>query len=150
MEGRDELEAALLGQLRRKLLRVIEIAAVLDQFGTEGPHRGILLDRVAARHHDRGMHPEVTRRERETLAVVPPGRAEDAADVRTLSCKAVEIDETASHLEGADRRVVLVLHDDRAPEPPGEKRPRVLGRGGHGRVHDGCGVFEVVESEHHA
>jgi hypothetical protein len=68
----------------------------------------------------------MTRCQCEALAVVPSCCADDAADVRALSPEAVKVDEAASHLESPNRRVVLVLYNDRASKTPRQERPSVL------------------------
>ncbi len=52
VEGRHELVAAIAREGRGLLLRLVEIAAVLDQFGAEAAHRRVLLRGIAVRHHD--------------------------------------------------------------------------------------------------
>ena len=74
--------------------------------------------------------------------------ADDAADVLALSPETIEIDKTASHLESANRCVVLVLHNDRGSEALGEKRPSILWCRWHDRAHDGDRPVELIECEH--
>ena len=57
--------------------------------------------------------------------------------------QAIEVDEAAAHLEGADRRVVLVLHPDARAQPRVEQRPALLRRRRHGGVDDGRGRLEA-------
>jgi hypothetical protein len=49
----------------------------------------------------------------------------------------VEEGQTAPHLEGADRRVVLMLDPDLRADPPAQQRPGNLGR----RRHHGMNQF---------
>jgi hypothetical protein len=62
----------------------------------------------------------------------------------------VNIDQSAAHLEGADRRVILMLHPDLAPGAPGEQWPGILRRGRHGGVDNGRRVFDILQRQHHA
>src|SRR5205085_10791248 len=111
-EGRRIVEPALGRELDRTGLRLVEVAAVLDQLGPERQDGGVLLDRIAVRHPDRQLHPGARAREGERLAVIAAGRADDARDMRTLAFEAVDVDKAAADLEGAGRRVVLVLDHD--------------------------------------
>jgi hypothetical protein len=86
--------------------------------------------------------------ERERLAVIAARRADHAVDMRPLALEPVEIDEPAAHLEGADRRVVLVLDHDFCADAGGEQRPNKLRRFRHRRAHDGQDRSELGESEH--
>jgi hypothetical protein len=85
---------------------------VLDQLGAEREHHRVFLSRVAVRHDDGHRHTGAPARESQRLAVIAAGRADDAAHGRPLSLEAIEIDDAAPHLEGTDRRVVLMLDHD--------------------------------------
>ena len=85
--------------------------------------------------------------ERERLAVIAAGRADDADDVGPRALEPVHIDEPAAHLEGAGRRVVLVLDHDLGAGRRGELRPRELRRRRHHRAHHGQGRFDVGETK---
>src|SRR5581483_3831440 len=99
------------------LTRRLEILAMLDQLGAEGAHRAVLLDRIAARHIDHRRHAMTVCGERKTLAVVTARGGNDAGHIRLLALQPLQINETAADLEGADRRVVLMLDHDMRAEP---------------------------------
>ncbi len=148
MERGPELEAALFRNLRGALLGLVEIPPVLDELGAERAHGGVLLGRIAVRHHDRDRHVFLRAREGERLAMVAARRGDHALHVRALAREPVEIHEPAAHLEGADRGVVLVLdHDIHARACP-QQRPGILRRRRHGGAHDGQDGFEFGKTEH--
>ena len=124
--------------------RLVEVVAELGQLGAEGAHRGVLLDRVAARHEDAGDEPRGRRRPRLALPVVAAGGGDDAARVRVLAPQPVDEGDPAAHLEGTGRGVVLVLDDDVRAGAGGERRPGVLRRGRHVRVDEAGGALERV------
>ena len=129
------------------LLRLVEIAAVLDELGAEAAHRRVLLDRIAVRHHDEDGKPGTAAGERERLAVIAAGRAHDADGVGPRTLEPVGIDEPAAHLEGAGRRVVLVLDHDLGAGERGELRPGVLRRRRHHRTHHRQGRLDLGDTE---
>ena len=97
--------------------RRLKILAMLDQFGAERAHGAVLLDRIAPRHIDHGRNAVAAGREGEALPVIAARGGNDPGRVRPLPLQPVEIDQPAAHLEGADRRVVLVLDHDVSAEP---------------------------------
>ena len=86
----------LAGRARRRpragvLARRLEVDAVLDQLGAEATHRRVLVGAVAVRHDDRDGHARGTTGERQALAVVAAGRADDAADIGPLADEPVDV-----------------------------------------------------------
>ena len=59
----------------------------------------------------------------------------------------VEHHQATAHLEGARRRVVLVLDPDLAAQLVGQQRPGVLGRRRHHAVDRVRGALEILEAE---
>jgi hypothetical protein len=107
---------------------VLEVVTPFDEFDTEGAHGSVLLDAVAARHHDAGGDTGALCRVSDGLAVIAAGGGDDAADRGLRALQPVEIDEPTADLECTDRRVVLVLHPASRPQPRLEQRPAVLWR----------------------
>ena len=73
------------------------------------------------RHDERARHAGAGSGERDRLAVVAGRRRDDAARA-ILGRQTRDQVETAAHLEGAGRVVVLVLHPDVEPQPLGQQR----------------------------
>ena len=67
---------------------------------------------------------------------------DDAGDARRGAHQAIDVDETAPHLECAGGRVILVLHPNRAAGTARELRPCVLRRRRHGAAHESRGFIE--------
>src|ERR1700738_1651276 len=88
----------------------MKTAPASDEPRPERCHRAVLLDAVAVWHDDRRVEPQPRRGERDALPVIAGGRGHHAANPRLRPPDLVEIDEAAADLEGADRRMVLVLH----------------------------------------
>ena len=65
-----------------------------------------------------------------------------------LAPDAIDIDQTAAHLEGADRRVVLVLDHDACPQPLRQQRPGMRGCRRHRRRDDLMCAFQLGEIKH--
>ena len=124
--------------------------ARLDQFGSERPHRGVLLHRIAVRHDDGGGKAVARGREGNALAVIAAGRAYHPTRFGPVALEAIHVDHAAAHLEGAGRRMVLVLHPDLAAGAPCEQRPGILRRRRHCRVHQAGGGLDFVEGQHGA
>src|SRR4051812_27484722 len=80
--------------------------------------------------------------------MVPAGSTDDPADVRSLAFEPIQVDETTTDLEGADWRVILVLHGHLEAEAAVEQGPSILWRRQHDRVHDARGSLEILEVEH--
>jgi len=121
---------------------------VLDQFGAERPHRAVLFDRVAVRHADRGPQAVTGRGKGETLAVIATRGGDDSRRVGLLALQAFHIDEPAAHLEGTDRRMVLVLDHHARAKPLGKQGPGVRRRRRHRLPHHLVCAFEVPEIKH--
>src|SRR3546814_20992742 len=99
---------------------------MLHQFDPERPHRRILLDAVAARHHDDGPEAMPACGEADGLAVFAACRGDDSRGIRSAAPELVHIDEAAAALEGADRRVVIMLAPHTGAAALGQKRPAAL------------------------
>src|SRR5262249_29037421 len=59
------------------------------------------------------------------------------------------VDDAAAYLEGASRRMVLVLHPHFASGPFGEKRPSILWRWWDRTMHEVSCSFQFCKAEHH-
>ena len=122
----DEVPLFALGQLGRMLERGLEIVPGLDQTRAETCHRPVLLDAVAVGHDDRRIESQSRRGECDALTVIAGSRGHDTPNVRLRPPDSVEVDETAADLEGADRRVVLMLDPQLGAEPAGQQWPAIL------------------------
>ena len=87
-------------------------------------------------------------RESEALPVIAARGGDDPGRIRPLALQPVEIDQPAPHLEGADRRVVLVLDHDIGAEPLRQQRPRMRRRRRHRLPDDLVCAFEFGEIKH--
>ena len=150
MEGRDHRQAALAREPHRGYPRGIEIVAFLDQLGAERPHGGILLHRIAKGHDDGGGDADPASGERDALAVIAAGGADRARDAGLLALQPVHVDQPATHLERAGRRVVLVLDPDLGAGAARQQGPGILRRGRHGGMDDGGRVFDILKGQHGA
>lgn len=130
------------------LAGLIEVPAHLDELGAERSHRRVLVARVAFRHDDHTMHAMAPGGKGEALAVIATGGTDHAGRWLRGRREPGEEMQPATHLEGPDGRVVLVLHPYLATGAPGEERPGVLGGGRHCRVHVAGGRFQGVEADH--
>jgi len=61
------------------------------------------------RNHDHDRQPKVAPGEGKALAVIAPRRAYDAVHLGALALQTLNVGKPPSHLEGSDRRVVLML-----------------------------------------
>jgi hypothetical protein len=147
VECRREREAALARDRGSVFLRFVEVAAVFDELGAEGLHGGILLGRVATRHHNRRGNSGAPRRKRKRLTMIAARGRHDPHDLRPLASQPIHIDHAAAHLERADRRVVLMLDEDIRADAGREPRPFVLRRRRHGGSHDRQRGFNLGEGE---
>ncbi len=89
-------------------------------------HRGILFPAVAARHDDRCPDAVYARRKSDRLSVVAARCADYAGGFCAARNKLVEVDETTAYLEGAGRRVILVLDPQIGAQFLAQQRPRKL------------------------
>src|SRR5713226_2042970 len=124
MEGRHEFKSTQFGAALGLLAGGLKILTVFDEARAERPHRAVFLDRIAVRHIDGHRHAITAPRKGEALAVVAPGGRDQSSGLRPLALQAINIDEPATHLEGADRGVVLMLDDSRRAEPFRQQWPR--------------------------
>src|SRR3546814_4202803 len=123
MKGGQHHQALRIRPVGGILGGLLEVVAILHQFDPERPHRRILLDAVAARHHDDGPEAMPPCGEADGLAVIAACRGDDSRGTRSAAHELVHIDEAAADLEGADRRVVLVLDPHPDAAALGQKRP---------------------------
>jgi hypothetical protein len=93
----------------RVLAAVLEVVAVFDQRDAQGAHGGVFLHRIAVRHDDGAGHAVGARGPADALAVVAARGADDFAGECAGLRQLLEIGQPAADLEGAHRRVVLVL-----------------------------------------
>ena len=87
---------------------------------------------------------------RERLAVIAARGADDAGRLRARALEPVHIDEPAAQLEGAGRRVVLVLDEDLRAGRRRKLRPGILRRRRHHRAHDRQRRLHLGEAEQRA
>jgi hypothetical protein len=100
--------AVLARELLAMLTRIVEVAPVEDQLGTEPPHGGN-LDRVRLLGYaDRRLNTEEASGIGDRLAVVP-GRGRDHAALALFCTELRDQVDPAPDLEGADRLMVLML-----------------------------------------
>jgi len=149
MVGADEVPLFALGQLDRVLVGRLEIVPGLDEPRPEPCHRAVLLDAVAVWHDDRRIEPQPRRGERDALPVIARGRGHDAANIGLRPPDLVEIDETAADLEGADRRMVLVLDPQLGAEAARQQRPAILRGRRHHPMHERRRFLQCVEVDDH-
>ena len=147
MERRHEFEPAGRGAASGLLARGLEILAMFDKIGAERPHGAVLLDRIAVRHVDRDRHAIAPRGVGEALAVIAARGRDNPGCRGPLALEPIDIDKPAAHLEGAGRRVVLVLDDNIGAEPLGKQRPAMRRRRRHRRADDAVGAFQVRSLE---
>src|SRR5215472_2631478 len=114
----DEMELFALCQIKREFVGGLEIMPGVNEPGAERRHRPVFLDAVAVRRDDRRLDAQARAGECDALPMIAGGRGDDTAQVRMRAPQLVEIDESAADLEGADRRVVLVLDPQLGPDPP--------------------------------
>src|SRR5262249_58991271 len=107
---------------------VLEIEAMLDEFGTLGAHGGVLLGAITVRHVNDCAQTRAARGNRHALAVIASRRGDDAVDSGLTALQLVHVDEAAADLEGTDERMVLVLHPDLGARALREQRPDDLRR----------------------
>ena len=115
MERRHDVEVARLGETVGLVLRFVEVDTMFDQLGAERAHRLVLLDRVAMRDQNDAPEADGGGGARDRLAVIAARRRDHARDLRAGAHQLIHIDDTAAHLEGPDRRMILVL--DEYPQP---------------------------------
>ena len=121
-----------LGELGRVLVGGLEIVPGFDELRAESLHRAVLADVVAVRHDDRRRRGRAAPRQGDALPVIAGRRGDHPAQLRLGAPDRVEIDEPAADLEGADRRVVLVLDPQLGADPRRQQRPAILRGRRHG------------------
>ncbi|MNK98465.1 hypothetical protein D3C87_1188270 [compost metagenome] len=126
---------------------IIEIAAILDHFSAKAAHGVVLFYRVTLRHDDQRPQTQCASRQRQALAMVAAGSADDALRARVLAFEPVHEGDTTTYLEGTGRRVIFVLDPHRATQPLSQQGPRVLGGGRHDLVNAASGLFDIVASQ---
>jgi len=128
------VEAFGLGQAGQVLVGLLKIGAVLDQFGTEGTHGGVLLTAIAMRNNDDRSQARAAGGKGDALAVIAARGRGHAGDVRFAATEPVHVDDTAAHFEGSGGSVVLVLDPDLRAGARAQERPADLGSGRHDSV----------------
>ena len=112
MKRTHEDQVSLLTSEFGEFSSVVEVFSVLDEFGSPGAHRQILLDAVAVRHNDGRRQSELARRESDALPVIPAcGRNHTSGSGTGLS-KLADQNQSAASLERADRLMIFMLHPD--------------------------------------
>ena len=120
MVGRHKFKAVEFGPAIGLFTGGLEIVAVLDEVGPKGTHGAVLLDRISVRHIDRHRHAITVCRVGEALAMIARRRRDQSDRARTFAVEAIDIDQPAPDLEGAGRRVVLMLDDRSCAKPLGQ------------------------------
>src|SRR4029077_7586599 len=82
------------------------------------------------------------------LAVIAARGRNQPFCLRMLTLETFDIDKPATHLEGAGRRVVLMLDDDARTQPLGKQRPGMRCCRRHRAAYDFVGAFEFGEVKH--
>src|SRR5262249_17510432 len=127
--------------------RFVEISTELDHGRAESAHGGVLVHRVAMWDVDRRCDARPGRRERDGLTMIAARRRDDPGYCGLRALQIVHVDDPATDLEGAGRRVVLVLHPHFAPGALGKEWPGVLRRWRDGAVDElGCS-FQIGKAE---
>src|SRR5258707_15180511 len=103
MEGRHDFQPIRLRTTIGFLAGRLKILAVLDKLGAKSAYRAILLDRIAVRNIDRRRHAVSACRKGETLSVIAAGGRNDPRRIRPLALQAIEVNQSATHLERAGR-----------------------------------------------
>src|SRR4051812_32343789 len=148
MKRRHEFEAGGGGAAIRLFASGLKVLTMLDEFGAQRLHGAILLDRIAARHQDRHGHAVTARGEGQALAMIAARRRDQSRGAGALAPHPVDIDQSAAHLEGCGRRVVLMLDDHACTEAFRQQRPRMRRRRLHRRSDHGMGALELSEIKH--
>src|SRR5262249_25159559 len=112
VEGRHGMESALSRKVASVLVGGLEIMTVLDELGTLRAHGRVLLAAIALGYHDYGGKADTAAGEGDALAVVAAGRRDHAGELGLAPFELGQVDDAAADLEGAERRVVLVLDPD--------------------------------------
>ena len=120
---------------------------MLDQCRAKGAHRRIFLKRVAMGHDDGDGQARCARGARLRLAMVAARRRDDAGHLRMGAPQPVDIGNGAARLERARRRVIFMLHPDRAAGARRQQGPGILRRRRHLRMDHGCGRTEGGKRE---
>ncbi len=103
------MPAAIGGHLVGKISALLKVATLLDHFDTECAHRRVLFDAVIGRHENGGRDSVLTRGESNRLPVISSRGRDHAGGLLSRVAKLVDVDEAATHLEGAGGGVIFVL-----------------------------------------
>ena len=142
VERAHEMEIVPFSQNGGVLVGGLEIVADLDQRGAEPAHRPVFAGIVALRHDDRRREAERAGGIGDALPVIARRCRHDAADLRPRLAQLAEIHDAAADLEGAGRRMVLVLDPELGADPPRQQRPTILRCRRDDRVYERGGLFE--------
>jgi len=145
----DHLEVSLVGEFGCVFTRLLEVATGLDEGRAERTHRRVLARTVAVGNDDLDIDTECPSGERNALTMIAaccadqPPRLSGAVD--RLGDVTIDVHQSAAHLEGSRRRVVLVLDPDVCAELVCQHRPRELRRRRHELGHQRRRPVEFVE-----
>src|SRR2546428_4819000 len=114
LERADKPHPALAREQCRVLARLVEIAAVLDQLGTERAHRAVLVARIAVRNDNDTPHGVAARGEREALPVIAARCGDDPGGRLTTRGECGDEIQAATYLERTPGCMVLVPDPDPA------------------------------------
>lgn len=123
----------------------LEVLAVHDELDAQCAHRRVLVFAVAVRHHDHGAESKPARRESDGLPVIAARRTDHARYRRSAARERLEVHQSATHLERARRREVLVLGPDVCADGVTELWPPDARRGQHRLVDHGGRLVEDAQ-----
>ena len=106
-------------------------------FGDQSVHDNLMLGALA----------RASGRECNGLAVIASRRRDHPGNPRLRPAQSIQIDDAPTHLEGARRRVIFVLHPDVAAQAARELRPGVLRSGRHDAIDERRGTFQFLQGD---
>src|SRR6185312_8057626 len=118
---------------------------MLQELCTQCAHGGILFTAVAMRDDERRLHLVALGGKSDALPVISARRSDDVSALGLLAPQIIEVNGSATDLEGADRRVILVLYPHFCAQALTEQWPAELRGRRHHLIDDCRGVFYVVE-----
>src|SRR5437016_10692740 len=121
----------------------VEIVAVFNKFSAKSTHGGVLLTAVAEGDNYDSLQSKLTGGEGLGLSVIATGGRDHALCFGMSAAQPVHIDDAAAYFEGPDWSMVLVFDPHFASGALVEQRPRILRRGRHEPIDEGCGSFNL-------